>query len=95
MTLLQKGMDATFSWRKWEKVVKIYPKYLLIAHKKAEKYHQSRRKLIANVEKRVIAAESLMIVKKKNSKVNRVNFINPSNLEFLDTSRLEKIICFL
>jgi len=36
MTLLQKGMDATFSWRKWEKVVKICPKYLLIAHKKAE-----------------------------------------------------------
>jgi hypothetical protein len=58
MTLLQKGMDATFSWRKWEKVVKIYPKYLLIAHKKAEKDHQSGRKLIANVENRVIAAES-------------------------------------
>lgn len=51
-------MDATFSWRKWEKVVKIYPKYLLIAHKKAEKDHQSGRKLIANVENRVIAAES-------------------------------------
>jgi len=43
-----------------EKVVKIYPKYLLIAHKKAEKYHQSRRKLIANVENRVIAAESII-----------------------------------
>ena len=36
MTLLQKGMDATFSWRKWGKVVKIYPKYLLIAYKRAE-----------------------------------------------------------
>lgn len=59
LTLLQKSMDATLSWRKWEKVVKIYPKYLLIAHKKADIDHQSRRKLIANVENRVIAAESL------------------------------------
>jgi len=36
VTPLQKGMDATFSWRKWGKAVKICPKYLLIAHKKAE-----------------------------------------------------------
>jgi len=54
-------MGATFSWRKWEKVVKIYPKFLLIAHKKADKDHQSGRKLIANVENLVIAAESSMI----------------------------------
>jgi len=53
-------MDATISCRKWEKVVKIYPKYLVIAHKKAEKDHQSGRKLISNVENRVIAAESIM-----------------------------------
>jgi hypothetical protein len=60
LTLLQKGMRATFSWRKWEKVVKIYSKYLLIAHKKAEKRHQSGRKLIAKVENRVIAVESTL-----------------------------------
>jgi len=40
----------------------ICPKYLFIAHKKTVKDHQSGRKLIANVENRVIAAELLCII---------------------------------